>query len=224
MTKVMFKPNIEKVTETKGIWSVDEIKKEPMLFGASYEFARSDGGIITNMVLDNIEDDMKKHIEEMSIKGYHPVIDTKSVMLMPQWFPSIPGWHCDGVIRPDAKSQPDLNTIKEDIIHYIYLGATISDLSCPIFIAEDLELDVDKNAVWKSVHNSVSDVELDKKLTYMQTYEGDIVKFNRSALHICSPSKLRGWRYFFRLSFYHMPAMNEIRNQVQTYIDVNTGW
>ena len=140
-------------------------------------------------------------------------------MLMPGWIPCIPGWHCDGVIRRRQGSQPDLKTIGEDVKHLICSIST-SDRLCPTeYIDRPLLLDVDETAVWGSVNARVGEYEHSRWLD-----SGQILLFNRPTLHRGTPAKERGWRYFFRLSFYHMPAVNQVRHQVQVYPTDQRGW
>ena len=216
-----FTPNAQMVANSEGY--DDRINEEPMLYGASIDFAREQGGPITNNILDVLEvdgDEFREKCFEHSLLGYHPIIDTKSVLLMPGMYPCIPGWHCDGVIRNGRNSQPDLNTLDAPIQHYI---CTVSDVSvadhCGTDIAtEAVELDVDPDRVWGSVNEQIHDIN------HRTPRPGEIWTFTRSTLHRGQQCTKRQWRYFFRMSFYHMPAMNEIRQQVQVYSDPNKGW
>lgn len=215
--KYKFTPNFnlrDKVTYDKSL-----VSEEPMLFGASWEFARKHGGVLTNSVMDKIQDKVMDLSFVQATKGYHPVIDTKTVMLMPGWYPSIPGWHCDGVIRKDQESQPDLSTLDEEVFHFI--TSMSSDDSCGTeIVTEEVVLDVDESSVWMSVD---SEVEKLKPKTF-SLENGEIGLISRSTIHRCPKVEERCWRFFFRLSFYHMPVANKIRNQVQVYADINKGW
>ena len=214
-----FIPKCRLIREEQFVATTEEIEMEPMLYGASWNYARDHGGMLTQRVLNDIEQHVVKLIESHALKGYHPVIDTKSVMLMPGQFPCIPGWHCDGVIRKDANSQPNLATLNEDIQHFVCTLSTKIDLAPMLYLVDPLEVEFDKNAVWSSVNRYLGTVATQKSLN-----SGQILQFNRSTLHRGTAAKARGWRYFFRLSFYHMPAMNRIRNQVQVYLTDERGW
>lgn len=195
-----------------------QIEAEPMLFSASVNFVRSHGGVISNAVMDVIRDsaDYQWMLQQHARLGYHPVIDTKSVLLMPGQYPCIPGWHCDGVIRSDKYAQPDPHTLGEPIWHYTcVLGNDATH-----FYGGSVKVDIDEKAVWQSVNN------------YLEAYggvvhegsSGTVYAFKRDQLHRGPAATVRGWRYFFRLSFYHMPTLNKIRNQVQVYVDISKGW
>lgn len=200
------------------------IKDEPMLYGASWNFAKENGGTITKFVMQVIEDDVKETMSVMAQAGYHPIIDTKSVLLMPGQYPCIPGWHCDGVVREEQGSQPNLNTLNDPIVHYLY---TLSDClaaghASTSYMVDEIgirESSVEKYNVWKSVDSLVRGLSEERALP-----RGKVLRFYRDTLHKCGPAPTRQWRYFFRCSFYHMPAMNEIRQQVQVYTDINQGW
>ena len=87
-------------------------------------------------------------------------------------------------------------------------------------IKNDVNIDVDEDHVWQSVDKYLRKNEPE----VTKTQSGEIIRFTRSTLHNCPPTTVRGWRFFFRLSFYHMPVMNKIRKQVQIYTDISKGW
>lgn len=204
------------------IATVDDIKSEPMLFSASIEYALRNGGPLTKQTLEAITE-QPVFLEELtghSALGYHPVIDTKSVMLMPGWFPCIPGWHCDAVPRADSNSQPDVSQINEPIYHYTRWIGTDAGLAPTEFYADSLVIPVDKDNVWGSVDAEVNKIDEPHIVSFTS---GTINKFMRSALHRGTPADNRGWRYFFRMSYMPTPCRNEIRNQVQVY-PAKSGW
>jgi len=195
----------------------DEIRQEPMIYGGSWDWCRDNAGPLTQQVMDLIEDDVKEEILPHARRGYHPVIDTKSVLLMPGQYPCIPGWHCDGVIRTRRGGQPNLCTLDDEVLHYICsMGDSIEHQGTELAMDRQV-LDVDPDNVWGSV-----DAQVAGRSTKLLS--GEVAKFRRSQLHRGLPATARGWRYFFRMSFYHMPAVNEIRQQVQIYTDVAQGW
>lgn len=202
----------------------DYIKDEPMLYGASWDFARTNGGVITNAIMNFIRDDVNSEILDHAAMGYHPVIDTKKYLLMPGMYRNIPGWHCDGVIRAAQGEQPDLKTINEPVHHWICSVNEDNELGTEL-ITNILNLPVNQNKVWSSVDKEIEEAKgWGLVPNTILAKSGDIIKFNRATIHRTLPAKQRGWSFFFRLSFYHMPAMNEIREQVQVYSNINQGW
>lgn len=202
--------------------SESEIESEPMIYGGSWNWSNLNGGPLTQRVIRLIEKDIFNQIPLHSFEGYHPVIDTKSVLLMPGQYPCIPGWHCDGVIRKSKNSQPDLKTLNDGIMHYTCSIGENETHQGTEFIEQDLDIFIDPNNVWKSADKEIQ-LLIDKPKTHLMK-SGAVAKFSRSTLHRGTPANTRQWRYFFRLSFYHMPTMNRIRNQVQIYTDINSGW
>lgn len=216
--EVHFRPSWKILDDSIDYANGAKIEKEPMIYGGSWDWSWVNGGALTRHVMERIEGDVRQEAIKHSLKGYHPVIDTKSVNLMPGQYPCIPGWHCDGVIRADQHSQPDLSTLADDIKHYTCCIAENKDIPGTEFTTNPINLTVDPDHVWASVDEQ------------MKVYRGknakscQIIKFSRGDLHRGPAAENRGWRYFFRLSFYHMPAMNRLRNQVQIYTDINQGW
>lgn len=215
--KIRFRPSAERLGQFMVVASEEEIANEPMIYGGSWNWCLENGGPITKMVMDCIKTSVTENIDDHALQGYHPVIDTKSVLLMPGQYPCIPGLHCDGVIRKDRHSQPDVNSLSEGIWHYT---CAINANGDPVteFVDQPCELDVDPAAVWNSVEKQSDQCSI------TQGVSGCIYTFKRDQLHRGGPAINRGWRYFFRLSFYHMPALNQFRKQVQVYTTVEQGW
>src|ERR1700749_4013133 len=67
------------------------LKNEPMFFNSDLNFAYEAGGPATRSFIDALPDGWKAE---------PAVIDTRVHMLMPGWFPAIPGFHHDDVPRP----------------------------------------------------------------------------------------------------------------------------
>jgi hypothetical protein len=218
MREIKFKSEFSLLKTNKFLLDESLISDEPMIYGGSWEFCRENGGNITNNIMDEIQGDVFNEITRSALIGYHPVIDTKTILLMPGQTPCIPGWHCDGVIRKDRGSQPDLTTLNEPVYHYV--SSVASEYISPTEILDGILVskNIDENKVWNSVNDQVKN-----KYRTSLVESGQIVKFKRSTLHRGTPTDKRAWRFFFRLSFYHMPCMNEIRKQVQVYTS-NEGW
>lgn len=218
-----FKPSCSLIASCFS-YSEEQIMNEPMLYGASVVYAQEHGGVITNDVLHSCLRNIDyEELRDQAFKGYHPVIDTKVVLLMPGQYPCIPGWHCDGVIRKARGEQPNLDTLNEGVYHYIF-SASASGSHCgtdiksiPSSISKSL---IDQDNVWRSVNKSIEECDPE----YETTINCGLYKISRSTLHRGTAAKERQWRFFFRMSYYHMPAMNEHRKQVQVYTDVNNGW
>ena len=214
MIEVKFVPNSEVVGAMPPTASVEQIESEVMLHGASPAFAREHGGVLTHRILDAIEWKLEYH--------KHYVIDTKSVMLMPGMYPSIPGWHCDGVIRNHQFAQPDLTKMNSEIKHWAGLVSSHHEgVSNTEFIQETMTINCDEHKVWSSVDKHLESLE---KLNTFHILDGDIIEFSQSTLHRAKPAINKGWRFFFRLSEYHMPPVNKIRHQVQVYASSTSGW
>lgn len=226
---MIHKFNRQKLTVVGAIpptFSVEEIEREPMLFSASWKFAIENGGPITCMIMNMIKRKVELDIENMWRLGYEPVIDTKSVMLMPGQVPCIGGWHCDGVIRDEETGQPNLESLSDDIRHFTCIVGSHSEVETTEFMTnyfDVYETEVDNRHVWKSVNDSIERFGSDNLVT--ESYSpGQIVTFGRDTLHRGPIAKSSQWRYFFRLSFYHNPPMNRIRHQVQVYANIGDGW
>ena len=217
MRPATFEQSVEELDTSPMSAGGDSIKNEPMLYGASWAWANDNAGPITKAVMHEIQAQVFGECVEHALRGYHPVIDTKSVLLMPGQYPCIPGWHCDGVVRPSRGEQPDLSTLWEPIHHYTCVISENGG-SGTQFAKGRHAIEVAEDSVWKSVDEQLKDCN------WIPAESGRVYRFRRNQLHRGNRASKRGWRYFFRLSFYHMPAANEIRKQVQIYADTGMGW
>ena len=213
MSEITLDPTWRTVPCIQGTWESEIISREPMLFSSSVEFANKNGGDLTKAVLRGIELECPDH--------FFVVIDTRSHMLMRGMYPAIPGWHCDGVMR-GANGQPDFGLLDHKAEHrVITVSSEKGGVSNTEFIAEKLCVEYEPGKVWGSIND---DIEESMSPDTYQVPDGDLITFNQLALHRATPAKTNGWRWFFRLSFYHSPPINKIRNQVQVYTSQSTGW
>jgi hypothetical protein len=80
-------------------FSIEMIKNEPMFFSADSDFVKEHGGPITRRFLASMPSDW--------IAARDLIWDSRSHMLMPGWYPCIPGWHLDDIPRTRPDGQPD---------------------------------------------------------------------------------------------------------------------
>ena len=185
-------------------------RDEPMLFGADLEFARRNGGLITNTFLTMIGAGRRDLI-----------VDSKVVMLMAGMWPCIPGWHHDDVDRgPDG--QPDYDFATNNPIHYMmHVGGGQSNTE---FIAEPVLVPKPPAGskvyrVWDNYLNALA-----PRSEFVSP--GSIVQFDSRTFHRGSRAKGAGWRFWIRASEgSNRKPVNEIRKQVQVYMDdPSEGW
>lgn len=211
------------------------IQNEPMLFGADVDFADVEGGILTTLALMALED--------IGVDRTNMIVDTRSHMLKPGWFPAIPGWHCDEFPR-GKDGQPDIDLIPgchdDRPRHYlIILDAGTQAMThflsakCRGYMALDEGLIAHKKAVQAGFTDSTVWGQCDKVIRQAVHPEhiepalsGHLYEFGQFDFHTATSAKLDGWRWFFRATTKSKrPVANEIRRQVQVYLgDVNGGW
>lgn len=209
------------------------IQQEPMLFGADARFADKQGGPLTDLALLALED--------IGVDRKDLLVDTRSHMLKPGWFPAIPGWHCDEVPR-GKDGQPNIDLIpgclEDRPKHYLIIldagtcamthfltgtrrsGGVIMEYGS----AEHL-LSVDKGStVWghcdSYIRRRMHPEDIEPALS------GHLYEFDQFDFHTATSAKLDGWRWFFRATTKSKrPVANEIRRQVQVYLgNENGGW
>lgn len=218
---INFIPRYRKIDNIDKNFSIEEIKNEPMLFQASYDFAKNNGGDITKEILYILRQD-KGFRSDLIQNPNNLIIDTRVNMLTKGVYPSIPGWHCDDVPRKNRYKQPDFDKISGSICHYIVVISNEPNVSGTEFITSDHMLKLDSNDVWNSLNKKINYL---KNIKTKKLKSGEILEFNQLAIHRATPAKKYGWRLFFRASFTYRKPENEIRKQTQVYYDINNaGW
>ena len=219
--KHTFAPRIRTLAQLDGIKPVEEIKYEPMLFGADLDFAREQGGPLTQMLIEKLMHCQEFKRAYSSSPFHNIVIDTRSTMTMRGAYPSIPGWHCDDVPRGEQYGQPDLSGIDEKTQHFLLLFSSVESHTCTEFVHKSLTIDVDPENVWRSVNNAVEEQKPETRSIKV----GELVMFDQNAIHRAVATENPGWRWFARVSITTRKPANEIREQVQVYMPLeNVGW
>lgn len=205
----------------------DEIKEEPMFFNCDIDFAYKHGGPITKSFIDSLPYIWK----EMPI-----VFDSRVHMLMPGWFPSIPGWHHDDVPRPTIPTgkhfitagQPDYDNPSYHSEHILGLvNATI----CPTqFIVGKCEMPAiqDGDLIYRTWHNEIESLVSKKKVEVVEAKDRTLYYFDCDTFHTGIQAIGNGWRWFGRVSASTdrtKKITNEIRRQAQVYLEFPMqGW
>lgn len=207
--------------------SNDKIKNETMFFNCDLAFAFDNGGPITRSFIMNLPDDWNND---------QVVIDTRIHMLMPGWYPAIPGYHHDDVPRPDIPAgqhfltagQPDYDTPRYLSEHII--GLVNADV-CPTHFATGRatfsEVPEGKT-IYKHWHPEVLRHIEDGNLKQWEAPDRTLLQFNHATWHTGSKAVKNGWRWFGRVSRNTdrvKKITNEIRVNAQVYLEFPMeGW
>ncbi len=209
-----------------GLWDQDAIRIEPMLFNCDFSAARKLGGPITKAFMDELPRAWR----------YAPlVIDSRVHMLMPGWFPCIPGWHHDDVPRTRADGQPNYGPGQDRSEHVM---ALVNGSVCPTEFAlgraEFVEPPIGVT-LYETWHREVEAKIAAGLLNRIRVPTSTMIKFDDRAWHQGTAAISNGWRFFIRASRYfddagqpiarRNPRTNEVRRQVQVYLaDPFKGW
>lgn len=200
------------------------IKDEPMFFNSDLNFAWKNGGPITRAFLQNVPtpdwaDD--------------PVFDSRVHMLMPNWYPCIPGWHHDDVPRSTSTGQPNYDTPEYKSWH---LTGLVNAEICPTeFLLGKIEVpepDISR-VIYEDWDKAITekyclkDTISNKSIVY-KAESGRYIEFNCDTFHQGTKAVKDGWRWFGRLSKNtdrQKTMTNEIRRQAQVYLEhPKAGW
>lgn len=214
MTDIIVDSNLSRIGQMNE-FTTDEIKNEPMLFNCSGTWAYENGGPLTRNFLDNLGGDLDKY-----------VVDSRVHMLMPGWYPCIPGWHHDDVPRSLPNGQPNYIDPEYRSKHYIALvGAEVSPTRVAIGKTDLPLLTENVYANWNDIveekieHGALKEKVFEDRVIYLM---------DDQTLHTGQKAQKNGWRFFIRASFDTDrvdKVTNEIRRQVQVYLDAPmAGW
>jgi len=199
------------------LFSVNKIKNEPMFFNAGPDFVYRNAGPLTRAFLEGLSDEF--------LNSPDLVIDSRTHMLMPGWYPCIPGWHHDDVPRERSDGQPEYNNPSYKSKHAlaVYGDCSITEFALGSAEFEDVPLGEKYYKVWNDV---VDKMVHDKVLESLFIPSEQVIYFDWHSWHRGSPATKDGWRTFIRASIQTgRKPTNEIRNQTQVYMPILTeGW
>lgn len=222
-----FSSRIKAVGGFAGRIKNEAIKNEPMFFNSSLSFAYENGGPITRSFIMKLPDDW--NIEEV-------VFDSRVHMLMPGWYPAIPGFHHDDVPRPDipvgqhfaTAGQPDYDN---PAYHSEHILGLVNAEVCPTKFAlgdcvmpkvEDGEL------IYRKWHPEVLRLISEGKMELCEAPDRTLLQFDCNTFHSGDKAVSNGWRWFGRVSRNTKRTKtitNEIRVNAQVYLEFPMeGW
>lgn len=189
-------------------FATEVVKDEPMFFSCSRGFAYEKGGPITRAFIDAIElgwDDC--------------IIDSRVHMLMPNWYPAIPGYHHDDVPRSTLTGQPNYETPEYYAEHVMSL---VNGDVCPTDFAIGTATfdEVNGRKTYDGWNEAVNNHINEGNLTKVAAPSNQMIYFDWQTWHTGTKAAKNGWRWFARASRNtKRPIKNEIRRQVQVYLE-----
>lgn len=197
------------------------VKNEPMFFQATIEKARAEGGPITNAFLDACS----KYISTTA-EGLHVFLDSRIHMLMPGWYPCIPGWHHDDVERSRSDGQPNYHDAS---YAPFFMMALHGDAMCPTEFATgyfEYEEPALGRVIYQDLHPQVEQDVKDGALDLEKAKYDTVYQFDDRSWHQGTACRKGGWRWFGRLTFANpLTPANEIRTNANVYlVDPFKGW
>jgi hypothetical protein len=194
------------------------IKSESMLLNCDVSNASTLGSTLTNLFLSALPQDWTDG---------PLIIDSRSHMLMPGWYPCLPGWHHDEVPRTRSDEQPDYHSPFRSKQAMLLLNGDI----CPTeFALGNLDIDIPEigSIIYRDWHPIINQACDDKKLTKISAPSNKIIFFTDRTWHQGTQAVKTGNRFFIRATMHFdehgkriarpKPALNEIRPQSQVYL------
>ncbi len=153
-------------------------------------------------------------------------IDSRSHMLMPTWWPCIPGWHHDDVERSRADGQPNYENPSYRPQHILALvGADVSPTEFALGESQfpNFELGQKCYGIWSPM---VTEKIQSGEFKSFFAPDSTLIHFDDRTWHRGSVANKSGWRWFIRATIgtKRIPK-NEIRLQTQVYMPLpEVGW
>lgn len=198
----------------------EQLKNEPMFFNSSLEFAYDNGGPATRAFIEKLPPSWQEAT----------VIDSRVHMLMPGWYPAIPGFHHDDVPRPmipvgqhfGTAGQPDYDTPRYQSRHI--MGLINAEIAPTQFALGECDMPKVPNddIIYRIWHLEVERLLKEGKLTSFSVPDRALIHFDCHAFHQSTKATKAGWRWFARVSKDTervRTITNEIRRQVQVYLE-----
>lgn len=195
--------------------SQDQVRKLPMLYRASLDFALQHAPELEEFVTRVRETNPQPHRYES--------LDVKVAMLKRGWWPCIPGWHLDDFYRPTGE-QPDIAHLPEHpSTHFMVL---FGDSSLTQFLEQEYELELPPPT--GTVYGFYDKLIENGGVPRMTVEQNTLYRFTSTDFHRGMPATKDGWRAFVRLTLGNeRPPKDEIRSQVQVYVPQDklfAGW
>lgn len=188
-----------------------QVKNEPMLFSCDAATAWEKGSDLTRSFLEILPDEFAD--------AKDLVIDSRVHMLMPNWYPCIPGFHHDDVPRERQDGQPNYKNPSYHAKHCLVLVGDCCPTEFAVGEAEfpDVELGQTYYKVW---HPMVKEKIQNKQLQSVMAPSNRLVFFDAYTWHQGTPAIKNGWRWFVRATINTgRKPTNELRRQVQVYLE-----
>lgn len=191
----------------------EEVSKEPMFYRASGAFAWEHGGPITRRFLSCLPRDWQ---------NIPVTIDSRVHMLMPGWYPCIPGMHHDDIPRTRSDKQPNYEQLDYSADHI--MGLVNGDVAPTEFAVGEIELEIPPvgSLVYREWHPQIMQAIDAGKMQSVKAESYKFIQFDNFAFHQGTKAVGAGWRWFIRVSRNTERARdfkNEIRQQVQVYME-----
>lgn len=205
----------------------DEVIKNTLaLWNCDLDTAVKYGGPLTRAALGgmNLRGDRKNII-----------VDTKTHMLMPGFYPGIPGWHTDGVPRgpernPAAKADPDIFAQEEMEAEAPRYHLLVTGTICPTMFATtpNMKLEV-PDGPDASLYKVITERMQENTFDYMVTEPSTVYEWDWWQLHTAQAATAHGWRFLIRVTeTNHFEPQTDlskiIRTQQQVYVPEAFGW
>lgn len=195
----------------------DLVKNEPMLFNCDVAAALELGGPLTEAFVDGML--------RLGEAWQEAVIDSRVHMLMPGFYPCIPGWHHDDVPRTRSDGQPnyDAPISARHVMMLVNGEIAPTEFALGEFTLPEIPIG---QRVYEQWHPLVEKRLEAQPIRRWPAPSGLLIEFDWRTLHRGTAAVSNGWRFFIRASINtKRQPTNEVRRQVQVYLPtLNQGW
>jgi hypothetical protein len=204
--------------------TLSSLQKEPSMRSCSDVFLSEFGGSLAKQALDQTLVNCYTEYHRAKEAGLSAICDVRTQMLMPEMFPSIPGWHCDAVPRDNYHGQPTFEAVHPRAFHVcLTLSSEKAGVSNTEYVMDAVQPKIwDDAHVYRELHTQVEKI----KPRVRSAPDGVFVKFWPKTVHRAAPVHRRGIRMFFRFSMVEKPVIQNVKNAPQQVylLSERNGW
>jgi hypothetical protein len=214
---ITFRPQRKLIGALDDEYTENDTKNEPMFFRASFDFAFQRGGKLTTAFLSRLP---------LEWTEGNVVIDSRVHMLMPGWYPCIPGWHLDDIPRTRPDGQPDHSNPKYRSEHVCCIVGNASRTEFVDSIVTLVDVPVNEGVVYEKWSADIDKLVASGDVKTSQLNELEMVQFGWGDFHRGSAATKSGFRWFIRISRNtDLMPRNEIRQNANVYMSaLQAGW
>jgi hypothetical protein len=204
--------------------SVEELLAEPSFVSCSLICVDQLAGPIVKAIVSKIRRIYAIQIKAAEEDGLSASVDVKVQRLLPNYYPSKPGWHCAFVPRDKYTGQPQFSMVHPKCFHVaLTLSNEAKGVSNTEYVISPLKVKLwETERVFHDLHKQVLRIGPDTDFAK----DGVFTWHNQRTIYRASPAIRRGIRLSLRFSMLDRPVVQnrKVDTQQVYLLSEENGW